>query len=538
MNMALGASDKAPANPEYTSPGSTEIPVSSEIGTKNLGYMTWGANNRLPNNIAMLVSLLPYTATGVKFNTDVTSGLGPKPKYRFCRYVNGTIQTERVDYASAGLLLKGELMERKKALSDFYQSQQQKNDILPYRAAGNSSKEEVDAQMEQQLKEAIEQAQQDYDKWEETNEWLIEFLGNFNSDLVFLQLANDMNHMGICFPELVLDRQSGVLDTAQWKPKVIALDYRSCCTCRLERMDKRNRINYVYVSNQWLDANQQTGSIPKDQQMAAIPALESNRPLRSLQEKVADTRIRAYTGRKNRLGKDISERPTRFILPTFYPSMGRSYYPQPAWHSIFFGDIYKYCSTIIENRRISKENSNMAGRIIYVHTEYLNQLFLQSKAEKLEDKEKLRDQMWNEINDFLKDRSNNGQTILSFTFIGSDGKEHDAWRIVDVPMNSKGEAEANKTELLEVSSIIFFALNIHPFLIGAVPGTSSGGGTYQREMYELKKLLMVPTQRIILKAYEVARDFSGMDKHLEWEVQQMTLTTLDRNKNGIEETKV
>lgn len=538
VNMALGSSEGMSANPDYTSPGSVEIPVGSGIGTKGLGYMTWGSNNRLPNTIGLLVSLLPYTAAGVKFNTDVTSGLGPRAKYRFSRYVNGTVQTEKVDYASAGILLKGEILERKNELMRFYQQKRMDANALPYRAMEKSDKEKLEDQMEEQLKGEIDKAQQDYDKWEETKAWLDEFLGNFNSDMVFLQLANDMNHMGICFPELVLDRQSGVEDTAQWKPKVIALDYRSCCTCRLERMDKRNRINYVYVSNQWLDTNQQTGSIPKDSQIAAIPALESNRPLRSLQEKVADTRIRAYTGRKNRQGKDVSERPTRFILPTFYPSMGRSYYPQPAWHSIFFGDIYKYCATLIENRRINNDNRNMAGRIIYVHTEYLHQLYLQEKATKEEDKEKLRDRMWNEINEFLKEKNNNGQTILSFTFIGNDGKEHDAWRIVNVPMSSQSEAEANKTELLEVSSIIFFALNIHPFLIGAVPGTSSGGGTYQREMYELKKLLMVPTQRIMLKAYEVARDFSGMDSHLEWEVQQMTLTTLDRNANGIEETKV
>jgi hypothetical protein len=93
---------------------------------------------------------------------------------------------------------------------------------------------------------------------------------------------------------------------------------------------------------------------------------------------------------------------------------------------------------------------------------------------------------------------------------------------------------------LELSSIIFFALNIHPDLIGAVPGSQGGssGGTYQRELYEMKKLMMAPTQKLILKALDVIRDLNEWDTHLTWEIKQMTLTTLDRNKNGLEETKV
>ena len=95
-----------------------------------------------------------------------------------------------------------------------------------------------------------------------------------------------------------------------------------------------------------------------------------------------------------------------------------------------------------------------------------------------------------------------------------------------------------QTELEELSNIVFLALQIHSVLIGNSIGASSSGGTQQREMYELKKLLTVPTQRLLLKPYYVARDFNGWDEHLEWEIGQMTLTTLDRNKNGMEETKV
>ena len=163
---------------------------------------------------------------------------------------------------------------------------------------------------------------------------------------------------------------------------------------------------------------------------------------------------------------------------------------------------------------------------------------MQCDVKKQEEKDALRDAMWAEINTFLKDKNNNGQTILSFTFIGSDGKEHDAWRIVDVPMSDSNEADANKTELEELSNIIFLSLGIHSILIGNNLSSSSSGGTQQREMYEMKKLFSMPTQLIMLAPYYLTRDFNDWDDHLEWEVSQMTLTTLDRNKNGLEETKV
>lgn len=520
-NALLGvAPDGKNASVAATSPVGNEIPVTG--GTDKLGYISWGANNRHPNMVSLLVSMLPYTAVGVKFNTDVIAGLGPKPMYRYNRFVNGGVQTERIDYSAAKTLIEGQLMEKRKALMDFLATE-----------GGDPT---LRKQMEDQLRKELADAEAALKKWELTTDGIQELLKNSNVDLVNTELANDFSHFGICFPELQLDRQAENKNDATWKPRVIGINYHSAHTCRLERMDKKGVINYVYISNQWLDST--VNNQNNDFEVAAVPALDAHRPLASLEEKIRNHRIRAYNGKTTAKGKPQTERPTHFILPCYYPSAGHPYYPQPAWQSILVGDVYRYLSTIVESRRIAKENSNSAGKIIYIHTEYLAKLYMQEKAEKMEDKNRLRDEMWDEINAFLQDRENNGQTILSFTFIGTDGKEHDAWRIVDVPMNSANEADANKTELEELSNIVFLALQIHSVLIGNSIGASSSGGTQQREMYELKKLLTVPTQRLLLKPYYVARDFNGWDEHLEWEIGSMTLTTLDRNKNGIEETKV
>ena len=520
-NTLLGvAPDGKNASVAATSPVGNEIPVTG--GTEKLGYISWGANNRHPNMVSLLVSMLPYTAVGVKFNTDVIAGLGPKPMYRYNRFVNGGVQTERIDYSAAKTLIEGQLMEKRKALMDFLATE-----------GGDPT---LRKQMEDQLRKELADAEAALKKWELTTNGIQELLKNSNVDLVNTELANDFSHFGICFPELQLDRQAENKNDATWKPRVIGINYHSAHTCRLERMDKKGVINYVYISNRWLDST--VNNQNNDFEVAAVPALDAHRPLASLEEKIRNHRIRAYNGKTTAKGKPQTERPTHFILPCYYPSAGHPYYPQPAWQSILVGDVYRYLSTIVESRRIAKENSNSAGKIIYIHTDYLAKLYQQEDVKTADDREKLRDDMWNEINTFLQDRQNNGQTILSFTFTGTDGKEHDAWRIVDVPMNSANEADANKTELEELSNIVFLALQIHSVLIGNSIGASRSGGTQQREMYELKKLLTVPTQRLLLKPYYVARDFNGWDEHLEWEIGSMTLTTLDRNKNGIEETKV
>ena len=524
-NALLGAGPDGQATPTAGAPIGTEMPVAG--GTKELGYIAWGGNNRFPNQMALLASMLPYTAVGVKFNADVIAGLGPKPKYRYNRYVNGSLQTEKIDYAAAGELIRGQLADKRRTLLDFFASRNPD--------PATEIERDLQDQLELQLRDEVAQAEEELKLWERTNKEVEEFMKNTNHNLQFASMSNDMSLVGICFPEVQLDKQAANKNDATWSPKILGLNFHSCCKCRLERKDQSGRINYVYVSNQWMDRSVVSG---EDTKIAAVPALDPHRPLQSLQEKVRNHRIRSYTGGTTANGKAKTERPTHFIMPLYYPSVGRDYYPELPWHSIVYGDVYKYTSTIIENRRIAKENSNSAGKIIYIHTDYLSKLFQQENATKDDQKKALRDQMWNEINTFLKDHRNNGQTILSFTFTGSDGKEHDAWRIVDVPLSSKQEADANKTELEELSNIIFLSLGIHSILIGNNLSSASSGGTQQREMYELKKLLSAPTQLLLLAPYFLTRDFNNWDTHLDWEVSQMTLTTLDRNKNGIEETKV
>lgn len=475
----------------------------SSVGTKGLGWMEWGNGNRLPNMISLLTNMLPYTAAGWKFNTDTAAGLGPVPLYSYSRYSNGTVTTKEIPYAAAGHLIQGEIT-----------SLQEKMEEAERESLKNT------------LQKRIKILQEEYNSWETTNKELTEFLRKNNIDLTFLQLMGDQQLLGICFPEIMLSQNGSEKNSQTWKPKATGIAYRPAHICRLERMDQNNNINYVYISNRWYDTP--LVSVQENNDIGAIPTINPQHPVSSLEDHIRKARLNNV---------EVEDRPTRFILPSYYPTPGRPYYPQMPWHSIFGGDLYEYAYTIISDRLTRKKNANIIGRVIYIHSDYLAQLYTQYECNTNDKKDELRDKIWTSIANWLSDRDNSGQSLLAFTFTGADGKEHKSFEIVEIESANKNAATANEKEMSEISSVILFAMEINPELVGAIPGyQGSSGGTYLREMYLLKQLKMVPTQNIVIKVLDVISKFNQWDIHLKWKVRQQVMTTLDNSKTGLVES--
>lgn len=383
-------------------------------------------------------------------------------------------------------------------------------------------------------------------------------------------LSTDMATYNICFPEILLSqdttRQS---DSASWKPRIAAIRYRDALTCRLEEKDPEGVSRYVYISNQWLDTAEATRqqqhatapsqpqnltpSQPQNLTIAALPALDPTCASLDLDQRIRQFRTAAAAARDRVANTepgtsehdeaqaqlalfDAASRPTRFILPVDYRTTGRYYYPQPAYWTIY-RDIYQFASNIIRDRAIRKQNEAMFTYVLYVHQGYLDKLTQQLNAQKTEEEKKaFRHAEVQKIKDFLSNKQNNGSTLAATTFIGPDGKDHDAFRVERIDYNTKSNAEADKTEITDISSIIMFAFECHPDLIGSTPGgASSSGGTYQREMLLIKQAQMVPMQQLMLYPWYVAKDFSKWDTHLDFKIKQKVLTTLDASKTGTTE---
>lgn len=481
----------------FASSGGESFNKPKDVGTPGLGFMEWGFGNRKPNIVWLLTRMSPFTAAGFDFIKKILVGRGPQPKYHYTQYVGGNITEKYITYENAGVLLRGQIAELK--------------------AQGNEDSEEM-----KQLKD-------DLKKWEETNAQVRHFIKENDLAQTYLDMAGDMALMSQCFVELQLNQRhlnadGNPVDTANWDPKVIGLKHRSIFTTRLERQDSNYRINNAYVSNQWMDASMSATTIKEeDRKVSAIPFLQSTSAVKDLQRYVREARQKRVS---------VKKRPTRFIMsPRDY---GGPYYAEAAWHSIFAGSIFEYAFTIVDDRLTRKRNSNIIGRVIYVHQDYITKLYQQQGEKKKKELRDIQNEVFRSVNEWLSNPSNAGQALVSSTFTGSDGKEHKAWEIVEIETKANDKASADKTELQEISSIIFFAMGLDAKLIGNTPGdTASSGGTDLRERFLVKQIQFAILQQLMLRPLEVISRFNEYDEHLVWQIDREVLTTLDNSKTGV-----
>ena len=481
----------------FASSGGESFNKPKDVGTPGLGFMEWGFGNRKPNIVWLLTRMSPFTAAGFDFIKKILVGRGPQPKYHYTQYVGGNITEKYIPYETAGVLLRGQIAELK--------------------AHGNEDSEEM-----KQLKD-------DLKKWEETNAQVRHFIKENDLAQTYLDMAGDMALMSQCFVELQLNQRhlnadNKPVDTANWDPKVIGLKHRSIFTTRLERQDSNYRINNAYVSNQWMDASMSATTIKEeDRKVSAIPFLQSTSAVKDLQRYVREARQKRVS---------VKKRPTRFIMsPRDY---GGPYYAEAAWHSIFAGSIFEYAFTIVDDRLTRKRNSNIIGRVIYVHQDYITKLYQQQGEKKKKELRDIQNEVFRSVNEWLSNPSNAGQALVSSTFTGSDGKEHKAWEIVEIETKANDQASADKTELQEISSIIFFAMGLDAKLIGNTPGdTASSGGTDLRERFLVKQIQFAILQQLMLRPLEVISRFNEYDEHLVWQIDREVLTTLDNSKTGV-----
>ena len=514
-----------------------EVLTSDDVGTKGLGYMAWGSGNKNPNVVSLLREASPYTASAHRFNVDLCEGRGPRFVYAYTQYVGGNITEKRIAFKDAGILIKGWIRDLKRELRQL-EAPATVPDGSPSGNTSALSPQPSDANdLASDIRAQIEALEADYKKWQDTNidingdmaKGIKGFVQRNNLHLTYLSLVEDMQEQNICFPELLLqqsttDENGKTLPTTLWKPKVVGIRYRSAHTCRLERKEK-GRINYVYVSDQWI-TDAPVNARPEDMKIDAVPALDPQCPITDMERIIRQAR-------QDNVPTD--KRPTHFILPIAYPSAGRPYYPVPAWQSIFSGDIYEYLMTMVSDRNKRRKNSNVIGRILYLNNEYMERLYYQKKADTPEDKTEVFNKLRNQINSFLEDRDNTGKPLVAYTFQSqADGKTYESWKIVEIEANNKQTAEANQKELAEISSIVFFAFGLDSRLVGNSPGdVASSGGTDLRERFLLKQVQMSPMQQLLLLPLYVAKYINGWDDHLEIEIPREVLTTLDNSKTGI-----
>lgn len=364
-----------------------------------------------------------------------------------------------------------------------------------------------------------EHKHEEYNAWDRSKDEVERFLDENDLALHHMGCMQDDAHMDIYYPTVGLSR--GRLGT--WKPKIVSIGQLPAAATRLEQMNKYRHINHVYYSERWRYDSGVSATIGND--IVAYPAVMPEHRLRELKKFV-----------ELHQHDLIKERPTWICLPTLYPSGNRSYYPQPAWWSIYTSEAFTYISTIFQDKNNARRNKTMFGKVMYINMNYLNTLFAQRGAKTAEEQEKVRRELYESVNRFLQRRENHGKLMVMDSWIEAD-KLWKAVELVDVTESTNDQATASEKELEGAANVIFLALGVDPRLVGVALSGSTNGGTFQRELSLLKQQQLSSKQRLYLNFLNVIPKFNGWPRQAEFIIEQQVLTTLDRSKTGLESTE-
>lgn len=497
-------------------PTSVSGPDGKPLG---LGYVRWGAGDNIPSTIPPLAQALPYTAAPLRYIADLTCGLGVRLMYRFA---DGTL----CGFREAG----DRLLQMKN------EEEKNKDEGVGLYGVALSDLMNADGKKGKEGKGPAEKAYEDWEMtwfgYDETAEDGVtthvpgakEFLEENDLDLHLSQCEQDDVMLDIYFPTVGLQRGR----RGAWNPKIVSVGLLPAHSVRLEKMNEYRHINHVYFSDVWRTKGAgNVTTVSADQQKYVMY------PAAMPQHRLSDLRYIVESNQRTR----IKDRPTWVVCPTFYPSLNKPYYPQPAWWSIFTSKAFDFSSTILYDKAKARENSTSWGKIMYISLDYLDQVFADDGYQGNPDaQQEFIAGLEQSMEDFLQHRENHGKMMRQWMWTGQDGKEHHNVEIVDVAETTKDAASAGKDELELSTSPIFLALQVDPRLVGVPMVHSSNGGTALREMHLIKQQQLNIKQRIALSFYNTVARFNRWDEHAEFHIIQQTLTTLDNSKTGTVET--
>ena len=540
--------DKA-VQPVYDKDGKTPL---------GLGYVEWGPGNSIPSVIPPLAQSSPYTAAPLRYIADTICGLGPSVMYRF---PDGSL----CDMQDAGykILLELEKKQEKEeqggTVSLVGGGDDGRGDTASYRTGGGRfigdyvmtdggimTVEEAETlglkpqgistmprnlgpEYWNRLYAAWEKAWYGYDAPDMNGDMdhrigVKEFLQDNNLNLHMTQCMDDHVKLDMFFPTV------GFSDKGRkgvWDPIIDRIGFLPAHSMRLERQDDNGFIHHAYRSDSFrtLGATMARVVSPESQKITMYQAAMPQHLLHELRYIVSSNqKAAAY------------KRPMWVVCPTFYPSLNKPYYPQPAWWSIFSSKAFDFSSTILYDKAKQRENKTSWGRIMYISLDYLDQVFADEGYQGNKDKQdEFIEGLEKSMEDFLQHRENQGKYMRQWMWLGQDGKEHHNIEIVDIKDAVNDEATAGKNELELSTSPIFLALQVDPRLVGVPMVAASNGGTALREMQLLKQQQLNVHQRLYLQFLNAVLAFNQWDAdgRVQFHIKQQTFTTLDNNKSGV-----
>jgi hypothetical protein len=341
------------------------------------------------------------------------------------------------------------------------------------------------------------------------NEEINMFFENNNSTIYLLEQLMDMNYFYSTFPEILLNIDEPA------KRKVVELNNKEASFSRWEEMNPKTGIieNHFY-SSKWVDGT------PKAEDIDVTKVLSRKNPILDLKRRIGRE---PYADAKGTI-KD--EGVYRYIIPTFFPTPGRFYYPKPPWYSLIESGWLDLAILIPEFKRAMLNNSMSIKYMVYISSEYFPAIFAE---ENITDKEKKKARIkkeYDDIGNYLAGAPNAGKAVIGRINHAPDGKEIKLIQIVPIETKTAGGEYIEDSET--VSNIIHYGNSIHSSLIGSHGKAKTINGTEARELFIIKQALLKPFRDILVYPYYLIKAINKWPPDIHFRVPNIELTTLDK----------
>ena len=325
----------------------------------------------------------------------------------------------------------------------------------------------------------------------------------------FLEQATDIKHFYFAVAVLILSRDGR---------RINRIVHKDACYCRLQQADRKGHIAHIYYAN-WQNGQALAGGVER------LPLLDENDPFGDLAERMGYDPD--HPDRPNR----PRTRERKFAVLLRFPTAGCQYYPVPYWTSILRGGSYDEKRLISTGKRAKLRNSSSIKYQIEIERSYWERICLEEElTDSVEMQERINREKQN-IKNFVCGIENAGKAWISGYYIDPDGNEVRDIRITTIASNKEGGDWMEDVQA--ASNTICYADNVHPNLVGAVPGKAqtNNSGSDKRELFAMKQALEAAFHDILLVPLELACWYNGWDD-VRPTVPMIQLTTLDEHRDS------
>lgn len=326
----------------------------------------------------------------------------------------------------------------------------------------------------------------------------------------FLNQCTDMKYFFFSVCVFILSRDGS---------RINRLRHKEACYVRLEQADKYGRIANIYYAD-WRNGTPAAGTVEK------IPLLDRTDPFGDLMR---------LMGRDPDTGRQTAPRPLttarKFAVLLRYPTAGCQYYPVPYYSAMFRGGSYDEKRMISAGKRAKLRNHVSVKYQIEIVRGYFERLCDdEGIVDPVEQAERVKREKEN-IRDFVAGVENSGKAFITRYYVDPDGHEVRDIRI----HNLEGAKEGGDwgDDINVAANTLCYADNVHPNLVGAVPGKSqsNNSGSDKRELFTMKQACEKSFHDLLLVPLQIVCQFNGW-RHTRPAVPMTLLTTLDKHTDA------